>query len=61
MLKKDKRLLILLCVLTSLLLSLIMNEIYFRYRYGKYIMDTYQKSIEAVQVLEKIDSTYIIN
>lgn len=59
--RKDRRLFMLLCVLTSILLSLILNEIRFRYKYGNYIMETYNNSIEAIEALEKIDSTYVID
>lgn len=59
--RKDKRLFLLICVLTSIFLSLIMSEIYIRYRYGTYIMKTYHNSVEAVEALENLDSTYIIN
>ena len=59
--KKDKRLFFLLVLITTILLSLVCNEIWFRCRYGRYIKQTYNLSIEAVEALERLDSTYIVN
>lgn len=59
--KKDKRMFFLLVVLTSVLLSLILNDIYFRYKYKCYIYGAYKNSVEAVEVLEQIDSTFFNN
>ena len=59
--KKDKKLFFFLVLITTVLLSLVCNEIWFRCRYGVYIKQTYNNSQEAVKALNKIDSTCIID
>ena len=50
MLKRDKRLLFILCIITSVLISVIVTNIVIRYQYGNKITEIY----ESIQRINKI-------
>jgi hypothetical protein len=59
--KKDKRLLIVICIVSSILLSLVLTEIRLRFSNDRYAKGAYKKTEEALKAIQKLDSTYITN
>lgn len=58
--RKDKRMLIVICVISSVLLSLILTEIRIRLSYKEYAIGAYHQAEETLNAVQALDSTYAI-
>ena len=61
MLKRDKRMLFIICIISSVLLSLVLREIRLRFSNDRYAVGAYNKTEEVLEAIEKLDSAYVIN
>lgn len=52
--------LIVICIVSSVLLSLVLTEVRIRMSVG-YAVGAYIKTNEAIEAIEKLDSTFIVN
>jgi hypothetical protein len=57
--KKDRRLLIVICIVSSVLLSLVLTEVRLRYSNVAYAREAWEYSKEAYEAVVALDSTLV--
>jgi hypothetical protein len=57
--KKDRRLLIVICIVSSVLLSLVLTEVRLRYSNVAYAKEAWEYSKEAYKAVIALDSTFV--